>query len=255
MHTAALETVVTEAHDLLLARAEQIREHNRRNGELAAGRDALQARLTDLQAELLKCESEFKEVDHVRTIYAERNAALARAFTAKGTVLALAEQANAALNERIGALEDRARRPNGTDRAADARRQSRLTVSVEPATLPRRHSAAFSRIAAEPKRGPFDLPQCGNAPVPASVLLRHPGGGRALFVMPYRVNRDLPSSVRNHLPDHAQDTYREAFNHAFTAHADELDREQRAHMIAWAAVKRSYVKAGDTWVPRLGTGA
>jgi len=25
MHTAALETVVTEAHDLLLARAEQIR--------------------------------------------------------------------------------------------------------------------------------------------------------------------------------------------------------------------------------------
>jgi cation transport regulator len=56
--------------------------------------------------------------------------------------------------------------------------------------------------------------------------------------------------VRNHLPDHAQDIYREAFNHAFTAQAGEPDRERRAHMIAWAAVKRSYVKAGDSWVAR-----
>ena len=68
--------------------------------------------------------------------------------------------------------------------------------------------------------------------------------------MPYSANGDLPPSVRNHLPDHAQDIYREAFNHAYAAHAGELDREQRAHMIAGAAVKRSYVKAGDIWVPR-----
>ena len=32
--------------------------------------------------------------------------------------------------------------------------------------------------------------------------------------MPYRANGDLPPAVRNHLPDHAQDIYREAFNHA-----------------------------------------
>ncbi len=68
--------------------------------------------------------------------------------------------------------------------------------------------------------------------------------------MPYRVNGDLPSAIRNHLPDHAQDTYREAFNHAYAAHAGELDREKRAHMIAWAAVKRGYVKDGDKWVAR-----
>ncbi len=68
--------------------------------------------------------------------------------------------------------------------------------------------------------------------------------------MPYRINSDLPPSVRNHLPDHAQDIYREAFNHAFAAHAGEPDRERRAHMIAWAAVKRGYVKAGAIWVPR-----
>ncbi|HZQ14661.1 MAG TPA: ChaB family protein [Pseudolabrys sp.] len=70
--------------------------------------------------------------------------------------------------------------------------------------------------------------------------------------MPYRLNIDLPASVRAHLPDHAQDIYREAFNHAFAAHAGETDREQRAHRIAWAAVKRSYEKAGAMWVPRDG---
>lgn len=74
--------------------------------------------------------------------------------------------------------------------------------------------------------------------------------------MPYRFNADLPPSVRNRLPDHAQDIYREAFNHAFAAHAGEADREQRSHKIAWAAVKRSYVKDGAKdgaiWVQRDG---
>jgi cation transport regulator len=68
--------------------------------------------------------------------------------------------------------------------------------------------------------------------------------------MPYRVNTDLPASVRHHLPEHAQDIYRAAFNHAYAAHAGEIDRERRAHMIAWAAVKRSYVKDGEIWVAR-----
>ncbi len=68
--------------------------------------------------------------------------------------------------------------------------------------------------------------------------------------MPYRVNSELPASVRDHLPDHAQDIYREAFNHAFRAHARQAGRERRAHMIAWAAVKRSYVKADGDWVRR-----
>jgi len=36
--------------------------------------------------------------------------------------------------------------------------------------------------------------------------------------MPYRANDKLPPSVRHHLPPHAQDIYREAFNHAFAAH-------------------------------------
>jgi cation transport regulator len=66
--------------------------------------------------------------------------------------------------------------------------------------------------------------------------------------MPYATNEELPSSVRQHLPPHAQDIYREAFNHAFERYHG--PDEARAHRIAWAAVKRSYEKLGEQWVPR-----
>jgi cation transport regulator len=66
--------------------------------------------------------------------------------------------------------------------------------------------------------------------------------------MPYRLNAELPPSVRNHLPQHAQDIYREAFNHAYVSHADDPRQEEIAHRIAWAAVKRSYAKVGDQWL-------
>jgi cation transport regulator len=68
--------------------------------------------------------------------------------------------------------------------------------------------------------------------------------------MPYRANNDLPPSVRRHLPPHAQDIYRGTFNHAFAAHVGDSRQEEAAHRIAWAAVKRSYVKVGDSWVSR-----
>lgn len=67
--------------------------------------------------------------------------------------------------------------------------------------------------------------------------------------MPYSSNSDLPPGVRHHLPPHAQDIFREAFNHAWAAHADDPRQEEAAHRIAWAAVKRSYVKDGDIWRP------
>lgn len=68
--------------------------------------------------------------------------------------------------------------------------------------------------------------------------------------MPYWTNLDLPQSVKAHLPDHAQDIYREVFNQAYAVHADEARQEERAHRIAWAAVKRTYQKVGSTWVQR-----
>jgi cation transport regulator len=67
-------------------------------------------------------------------------------------------------------------------------------------------------------------------------------------VVPYRSNSDLPAPLRSHLAPDAQDIYREAFNHAFAAHIGDPRQEERAHRIAWAAVKRSYVKVGGSWI-------
>jgi cation transport regulator len=63
--------------------------------------------------------------------------------------------------------------------------------------------------------------------------------------MPYASNADLPPAVRDHMPAHAQDIFREAFNHAWTQY---MGDEERCFRIAWAAVKRFYVKDGDRWV-------
>jgi cation transport regulator len=68
--------------------------------------------------------------------------------------------------------------------------------------------------------------------------------------MPYAVNADLPPSVRSHLPEHAQDIFREAFNHAHAAHAHDPRQEEAAFRIAWAAVKHEYMKVGEQWERR-----
>jgi len=68
--------------------------------------------------------------------------------------------------------------------------------------------------------------------------------------VPYSTNTDLPVSIQRRLPPHAQDIYREAFNHAFAAHVGDPRQEEAAHRIAWAAVKRSYEKIVDTWIRR-----
>lgn len=71
--------------------------------------------------------------------------------------------------------------------------------------------------------------------------------------MPFASNDDLPGNLRRILPAHAQDIYRSAFNSArdgYAAH-EPLRREEIAHRVAWAAVKRSYAKAaGGCWMPR-----
>lgn len=66
--------------------------------------------------------------------------------------------------------------------------------------------------------------------------------------MPYAKNHDLPLSVRGHLPAHAQDIYRAAFNNAFAQHEGDPRQEEASHRIAWAAVKHVYVKEGADWV-------
>jgi cation transport regulator len=69
--------------------------------------------------------------------------------------------------------------------------------------------------------------------------------------MPYRSIGELPDSVRGHTPRHAQEIYREAFNHAWDEYEDPADRrgdaarEEVSHRVAWAAVKEKYEKGED----------
>jgi cation transport regulator len=72
--------------------------------------------------------------------------------------------------------------------------------------------------------------------------------------MPYSSNAELPPSIRRRLPDHAQDIFRAAFNSAYAAHWNDPRREEAAHRIAWAAVKRSYARLGDRWVAKAALG-
>jgi cation transport regulator len=72
--------------------------------------------------------------------------------------------------------------------------------------------------------------------------------------MPFNSTNDLPDSVRNVLPDHAQDIYKEAFNSAYDQYKDpderrdDASREEVAHRVAWNAVKQKYEKgADDKW--------
>jgi cation transport regulator len=68
------------------------------------------------------------------------------------------------------------------------------------------------------------------------------------IIMPYARNEDLPPSVREHLPPHAQDIFRAAFDSAFAAHEGDPRQEEAAFRIAWAAVKTDYHKLGSEWV-------
>lgn len=75
--------------------------------------------------------------------------------------------------------------------------------------------------------------------------------------MPYQRNEDLPDSVRDSLPEHGQEIYRKAFNSAWEEYDEpeerrgDRSREETAHAVAWAAVKKVYEKK-DTghWVKK-----
>ena len=66
--------------------------------------------------------------------------------------------------------------------------------------------------------------------------------------MPYEKLGDLPDSVRDKLPKHAQEIYRAAYNSA----EEQYGEEDRAHRVAWSAVKNKYEKDEESgeWVPK-----
>ena len=57
--------------------------------------------------------------------------------------------------------------------------------------------------------------------------------------MPYKELSDLPKSVQEHLPKHAQEIYRAAYNSAWDEYGQD---EEHAHRVAWSAVKKNYEK-------------
>jgi cation transport regulator len=68
--------------------------------------------------------------------------------------------------------------------------------------------------------------------------------------MPCATEKDLPPSVSADLPLHVREIFRAAFNSAWDEYADRGEgREEIAHRVAWAAVKRLYRKEGSDWVP------
>ncbi len=66
--------------------------------------------------------------------------------------------------------------------------------------------------------------------------------------MPYDNIDDLPERVRNNLPKHAQEIFKEAFNNAWDEYKqpkdrkDDASREETSFKVAWAAVKKKYHK-------------
>lgn len=69
--------------------------------------------------------------------------------------------------------------------------------------------------------------------------------------MVYATRADLPANVRHVLPEHAQDIFKDAFNHAFQEYQDPAKRRDQetpeviAFRVAWAAVEHVYYKDGQ----------
>ena len=69
--------------------------------------------------------------------------------------------------------------------------------------------------------------------------------------MPYSSNRQLPGSIKNNLPKHAQDIFRESYNSAYKQYKDPDKRrgneshQEASRRVAWSAVKNNYKKGND----------
>ncbi|MCA0987889.1 ChaB family protein [Guptibacillus algicola] len=65
--------------------------------------------------------------------------------------------------------------------------------------------------------------------------------------MPYDSRSDLPDQVKDNLPAHAQDIFKEAFNSA----SEQYDNEKTAFKVAWSAVEEKYKKNDNgNWVKK-----
>jgi cation transport regulator len=77
--------------------------------------------------------------------------------------------------------------------------------------------------------------------------------------MPYQSIDELPESVKDNVPLHAQEIYMAAFNRAWEQYDDpeerrgDASREETAHKVARSAVKKEYEKGEDgKWQKKSG---
>ncbi len=76
--------------------------------------------------------------------------------------------------------------------------------------------------------------------------------------MTYHSLAELPDSVKDNLPKHAQEIYKEAYNNAWDQYADpkkrrgDASREEVSHKVAWSAVEQKYEKKDGRWQAKRG---
>jgi crescentin len=99
------EKLLDEARAALLARAEEIRTFERRSIEANLTRNALESRLSEMQAADAERSAQMKDAEQALVALNERAAALAKAVKTRETALARAEERIAMLSDRVSRLE------------------------------------------------------------------------------------------------------------------------------------------------------
>ena len=150
---AASEKLLGEAREHLIARAEEIRDFDRRMSATARERDGLQTKVAELDADRITRESELKELAQTKATLIDRTAALARAYNAKEAALERAEQTVVALNQRIESMDllhtaDRLTAEQTVEELTTAVKREQLERSVSDGALETARKD-FARVARE----------------------------------------------------------------------------------------------------------
>jgi chromosome segregation ATPase len=150
---AASEKLLGEAREHLIARAEEIRDFDRRMSATAYERDGLQTKVAELDADRITRDSEIKELEQAKATLIDRTAALARAYNAKEAALERAEQTVVALNQRIESMEllhaaDRLTAEQAIEELKAAVKREQLERSVSDGALETARKD-FARVARE----------------------------------------------------------------------------------------------------------
>lgn len=107
------DKLLNEARDHLTARAEEMRAFDRRLSETTLERDALAARLAQMEADLIQKDGDLRESEHQRAALLERGSQLAKAYNTKESEIARAEEMNTTLSDQVGYLEGELRASRG----------------------------------------------------------------------------------------------------------------------------------------------